>query len=364
MKITAMTIDPCLMPKEDPTWRFALASSPTTEGWIVSIHTDDGAIGYGYASATAHMGASMEGLKGTLERLEPTLVDRDPTEMAAIRVALNQALSGNNQAKAGIDNALFDLNARILDVPLNRLFGGVVRREFPVLRILAIKTPSEMAEQAQILVDQGYSYFKIKVHGHVAEDVARVAAIRKQVGDDAHLTIDANQSYTTKDAITALNRMAEYRIDLVEQPVRIDDLKGLKLVTESVPVTVEADESAGSLAEVAYLVEHRIVDAVSLKVAKLGGLWNTMIAAQMCATGNVLYRFGAHVGSRLLNAHAMQLAAALPDVWYACEFGEFARLLDDPFEGIEVEDGIIRLPDGPGSGVNPRSDTVLSRAAG
>lgn len=364
MKITALTIDSCIMRKEDPTWAFALAASPITEGWIVSIHTDEGLTGYGYASATAHMGASMEGMKGTLERLEATLVDRDPADMAAIRQALDRALSGNNQAKAGIDNALFDLNAGMLDVPMNRLFGGVINREFPVLRILAIKKPDEMAEQAQILVDQGYRYLKIKVHGEVADDVARVAAIRRRVGDDIHLTIDANQSYSTKNAITALNRMAEYKIDLVEQPVRIDDLKGLKLVTESVPVAVEADESAGSLAEVAYLVEHRIVDAVSLKVAKLGGLWNTMIAAQICAIGGVQYRFGAHVGSRLQNAHAIQLAAALPDVWYACEFGEFARLLDDPFEGIEVEDGIIHLPEGTGSGVTPRGDTVLSRAAG
>ena len=207
MKITALTIDSCIMRKEDPTWAFALAASPITEGWIVSIHTDGGMTGYGYASATAHMGASMEGIKGTLERLEPILTDRDPTHMAAIRVALDQALSGNNQAKAGIDNALFDLNARMLDVPLNRLFGGVVNREFPVLRILAIKKPDEMAEQAQILVDQGYRYLKIKVHGEVAEDVARVAAIRKRVGDDIHLTIDANQSYSTKNAIAALNRM-------------------------------------------------------------------------------------------------------------------------------------------------------------
>jgi len=364
MKITALTIDPCVMRKEDPTWAFALAASPITEGWIVSIHTDEGLTGYGYASATAHMGASMEGLKGTLERLAGTLTGRDPADMAAIRAALDRALAGNNQAKAGIDNALYDLNAHALGVPLNRLFGGVVNSEFPVLRILAIKKPDEMAEQAQILVDQGYRHLKIKVHGEVADDVARVRAIRKRVGDGVHLTIDANQSYSTKNAIAALNRMAEYDIDLAEQPVRIDDLKGLKLVTDSVPVTVEADESAGSLAEVAYLVEHRIVDAVSLKVAKLGGLWNTLIAANICATGNIRYRLGAHVGSRLLNAHAMHLAAALPDVWYACEFGEFARLLDDPFEGIEVEDGIIRLPDGPGSGVTPRHDTELSRAAG
>ncbi len=97
-------------------------------------------------------------------------------------------------------------------------------------------------------------------------------------------------------------------------------------------------------------------------MAKLGGLWNTLAAAQICAAGNIRYRFGAHVGSRLLAASAMQLAAALPDIWYACEFGEFARLLDDPFEGIELVDGTIHLPDGPGAGVAPIA--TAARAAG
>ena len=355
MEITNIKIEPCILEKDDPTWRFALGASPVSEGLIVSIETDKKLTGFGYASATAHMGANLEGLTGTLERLVPQIKKHDPLSMTAIRRDMDRALLGNNQAKAAIDNALFDLAAKFMKVPLHCLFGGAVRTQFPVLRILAIKTPQKMAEQAQILFDQGYRYFKIKVHGEIGDDIACVRAIRKQLGDEANLTIDANQSYSPKDAIVALNGMADYRIDLVEQPVAIDDLKGLKLVTDSVPVIVEADESAGSVKEVANLVENRIVDAISLKIAKLGGLWNTMIAAQICATGNVRYRFGAHVGSRLLNAHAMHLAASLPESWYACEFGEFSRLLDDPFEGIEVENGIIHLPSGPGSGVRPRS---------
>jgi L-alanine-DL-glutamate epimerase-like enolase superfamily enzyme len=295
----------------------------------------------------------MEGLTGTLERLIPHVKEYDALEMSAIRIKMDQALSGNNQAKAAIDNALFDLAAKSMNVPLNRLFGGAVRTEFPVLRILAIKSPEEMAEQAQILFDQGYRYFKIKVHGDVNLDIARVAAIRKRLGEEANLTVDANQAYSPKDAIAALSGMATYRLDLVEQPVAMDDYKGMKLVTDSVPITVEADESAGSIQEVAHLVENRIVDAISLKVPKLGGLWNTLIAAQICKAGNIRYRFGAHVGSRLLNAHAMQLASSLPDLWYASEFGEFARLLDDPFEGIDVVGGFIQIPNAIGAGVKP-----------
>jgi L-alanine-DL-glutamate epimerase-like enolase superfamily enzyme len=189
------------------------------------------------------------------------------------------------------------------------------------------------------------------VHGDVAEDVARVAAIRKQVGDAVHLTIDANQSYTVKNAITAITRMADYAIDLVEQPVHADDFNGLAHVTRSVPVTVEADEAAGSMAEIYRLVTERAVDAVSLKIPKLGGLRNTVAAARMCEQAGIAYRLGAAVGPRLLSAHALHLACALGGVSYACELGEFARLLDDPFSGLDVEQGELRLPELPGTGV-------------
>lgn len=342
------------MPKEDPTWRFALGASPTTEGWIVELQTEDGVQGFGYASATPHMGAVKEALKGQLEYLEKSVVGADSACMEAIHLKLEAAMRGAPQAKAAIDCALHDLNARRMGAPLCALFGGPVRHKTPILRILAIKTPQEMAAQAQKLVDRGYSYLKIKVHGEVSEDVARVAAIRKQVGDDVHLTIDANQSYSVKDAITALSRMAQYNIDLAEQPVHIDDREGLALVTRMSPITIEADESAGSLRDVYDLVSQRIVDAVSLKIPKLGGLRNTLAAARICEAGGVRYRLGAAVGSRLLSAAAIHLACALPGVDYACELGEFERLLNDPFEGIEIKDGFLTLPKGVGAGVRLR----------
>jgi L-alanine-DL-glutamate epimerase-like enolase superfamily enzyme len=341
----------CTMRKEDPTWRFALAASGVTDGHIVRIATEDGIEGFGYASATPHMGSIQDTLAAELALFRPLVVGRDPRNIEGILIALDRALHGAPQAKAAIDCALHDLVARALGVPLNVLFGGTVRDAIPILRILAIKTPQEMAAQAQKLVDKGYRYLKIKVHGDVDEDVARVAAIRRQVGDDVHLTIDANQSYSTKDAIAALNRMAEHRIDLVEQPVSADDFEGLALITRTVPVTVEADEAAGSLREIFELVSKRAVDAISLKIPKLGGLRNTLAAARLCEAGHIKYRLGAAVGSRVLSAQALHLACALPGVDYACELAEFDRLLDDPFEGLEAQDGMLHLPQGLGSGV-------------
>jgi len=351
MIIRDFDVTPCTMRKEDPTWRFALAASPVTDGHVLRIATDDGHEGFGYASATPHMGSTQDTLAAELDLFRPLVVGKDPHTIEAILLELDKALRGAPQSKAAIDCALHDLVARALGVPLCVLFGGQVRDCVPILRILAIKTPQEMAAAAQKLVDKGYRHLKIKVHGDVADDVARVAAIRKQVGDGVHLTVDANQSYTPKDAIAALSRMAEHRIDLVEQPVDADDVEGLALITRTVPVTVEADEAAGSLRQIFELVSKRAVDAVSLKIPKLGGLRNTLAAARLCEAGHIEHRLGAAVGSRLLAAQALHLACALPGVAYACELGEFDRLLDDPFEGLEVADGALRLPQGPGSGV-------------
>jgi L-alanine-DL-glutamate epimerase-like enolase superfamily enzyme len=275
---------------------------------------------------------------------------------------LDRSFAGGHQAKAGIDCA--DLCARALGVPLYNLLGGKLRASVPVLRILALKSPDEMAQEAGRLLAQGYRYFKIKLHGEAALDVARVKAIRERVGEEPHLTVDANQSYTPKDAIHAINQMAACRIDLVEQPVSRRDLKGLELVTRSVPVAIEADEGAGTIDEIMTLVSNRMVDAVSLKIPKLGGLRNALAAARICEAGNIKYRLGAHVGSRLLNAHAVHLAAALPQMDYACELGEFSRMDDDPFAGIEVVDGMLAVPDRPGCGVEPVAGGRVNSLAG
>ncbi len=352
MKIARVELTPSVMRKEDPKWRFALGANPTTEGFIVALHSDDGVTGYGYASATPHMGATSGSLDAALKRFEPLLIGRDATKIEETLAALDRELQANNQAKAAVDCALHDLNARAQGVPLVELLGGEVRDEVPILRILGLKTPDEMAVQAQKLVARGYRYLKIKLEGDVELDVARVRAIRGKVGDDIHLTVDANQSYSVEDAIRALSRMAEFNIDLAEQPVKADYFAGLKSVTDSVAVAVEADESANSLEAVMRLVSDHVVDAVSLKIPKLGGLRNTLAAARICEAGGIRYRMGAAVGSRLLSAQAMHLAAALPRMDYACELGEFDRLLDDPFEGIEIQDGRLKLPQGPGSGVS------------
>jgi L-alanine-DL-glutamate epimerase-like enolase superfamily enzyme len=163
--------------------------------------------------------------------------------------------------------------------------------------------------------------------------------------------VDANQAYTVKQAITAIGRMAEHGLDICEQPVRADDLKGLEAVTRAVPVAVEADEAASSVEAVMTLAANHIVDSVNLKIPPLGGLRNTLAAARICEAANIPCRMGASFCSQILQAQALHLATALPALGYACELSEFIHFQNDPFSGLAVKDGMLGAGDAPGSGV-------------
>lgn len=352
MKIVSYELEKVVLEKDDPTWKFALGASPVVEGVIVRIATEN-AVGYGYASSVPHMGSLTSAMTAELEHFRPFVIGAQADQIGAIMEGLDRSLGGALHAKAAVDCALHDLLSRSLGVSLSTLLGGVVRDSVPILRILAIKKPDQMAAQALRLVGQGYRYLKIKVDGDIRDDIDRVAAIREAVGKDVHLTIDANQAYSPKDAVTAILGMLPYAIDLVEQPVPAGDLEGLSLVTRMVPITIEADEAAGSCADIYDLVKHRRIDAVSLKIPKLGGIRNTLAAARLCEAAGIKYRMGAAVGTSLLAGAAIHLACSLPGVDYACELGEFERLLGDPFAGLTIRDGSLQIPPGPGVGVAP-----------
>lgn len=350
MRIASIDIRPVVMPKEDPSWRFALAASPETYGFLVTIRTDAGIEGIGYTGATEHTGATVDrvgaDLRALADRLAGAAVPR-PDEL--------EALPGGGHAKAAIDVALHDLVARERGVPVHQLFGGAVRDEVALLRILALKAPADVARNARALVDEGYAYLKIKIDGDLETDVARVRAVREAVGPDVHVTVDANQSYRPDGAIAAARRMEPLGIELFEQPVAREDPSGLARVAAAVDVPVEADESALGLDDVRRLVAMRAVDSISLKIPKLGGLAKTREAAAVCAAAGVRCRIGATVGSRILAAAALHLAAATPEIGEPCELAEFVRLRDDPAEGLEPVRGRLRVPRGVGLGVRLRA---------
>jgi L-alanine-DL-glutamate epimerase-like enolase superfamily enzyme len=355
VRILAYEIEHISLPDEDPNWKFAGQAYPTNDACILTIIAEDGTRGLGYAAAFPHLAATALGVEGALQRICAGLVGRDVMAIEGNLHFVSGALVGNHPAKAAIDCALHDLKARLLEVPLYELLGGKVVDRIAICRMLGLKAPHEMAERAQRLVDQGYRHLKLKVGGEVRDDIARLAAVRKQVGDAVRLVADPNQSYRAKDAIAFAQRAVDYDVDIIEQPVRTDDLEGLRHVTQMCSIAIEADESAYSAESTYRLAATGAIDAVSLKVPKMGGLRAVQTAARICEVAHLGCRMGANVGSQLLAAHALHLAVTLPNLTYACELAEFQKLLNDPFEGLTVHDGYLSVPDGPGVGVHRRA---------
>ena len=152
----------------------------------------------------------------------------------------------------------------------------------------------------------------------------------------------------------AIRRMEEFDIDIIEQPVPMNDFKGLELVTHSVDTVVEADESARSLSDVMTLAANRMVDAIAIKIPKMGGLRRCRMIADVCSAAGIKFRVGALVGSQVLAATGLHFAVASPGIWYACELAQYDELLDDPFEGIEVINGEMCVSNAAGLGVRLR----------
>jgi len=349
--IAAVEVARCVQRQQDPAWRFALGGIPRLDGLIVTLRSASGIVGEGHVEAMAFYADDLVGSEAAIEILRPILLGADPLRYANIRDRLDDALAGHEAVKAGIDSALYELASRRLRVPLHVLFGGARRNRVELQRILPLKDPQGMAADATRLTGLGYRCLKVKIDGDADLAEARVRAVREAIGGDIRLSVDANQSFTPKTALRVIERIVRHGVDLVEQPVAAADVSGLAFVTRHSPIAIEADEAVRSLRDVVTLISEAACDSFNLKTSILGGLGRVFVAAQICEAAGRSYRVGTAYGPRVVAAQCLHLAAALPSFHYPVEFAEFDHLLDDPFTGLEAQDGELVLPDGIGSGL-------------
>jgi L-alanine-DL-glutamate epimerase-like enolase superfamily enzyme len=342
--IISATVLPCTQALSDPGWKFARATVPRLDGWTVRLEDENGVVGLGYGHAIPAITDAGAGVQAALAFLLPALVGQSPAALGAILLDADARLNFANSARAAIDMALHDLLARQLGVPLHMLLGGALRTSVLQARIVPIKAPLAMAAHAAMLAGEGYRQLKLKLSGDSALDVARVM-------EDVAITLDPNQSYGAKTMMAAFARMERHDIVLIEQPVPASDWAGLKLLTHTLPVAIEADESALTVHDVLRLVSERVVDVINLKVAKLGGLRKFAAAVAICETGNMACRVGATFGPALLQATALHAASCIASLPYGCELAEHLHLCDDPFTALPVIAGAVHLPAGAGCGV-------------
>lgn len=325
---------------------------------IVRALCSDGVQGIGEATTIgglAYGDESPEGIKLTIDTyLAPALAGIDAANVNAAMVRLNQVARGNRFAKCAIETALVDAQAKRLGVSVSTLLGGPVRTALPVLWTLASgDTQRDIEEAEQLLAARRHDAFKLKIGRRAwREDVAHAAAIKRALGDRARVSVDVNQAWNEAQAACAIDALEAAGIDLVEQPTPREQRAALARLAARFVVPIMADESLMGPEDAAELVRGACADVFALKIAKSGGLHETLrTAAVGDAAGIALY------GGTMLEASIGTIAAAhcfstLPRLAWGTElFGPLLLTDDIVAERPQYRDFALQLPEGPGLGL-------------
>jgi L-Ala-D/L-Glu epimerase len=307
---------------------------------VVSRLTNGEYYGRGEAAAVAYHGETQAGICAYFDSLmgteaDPRLLD-DPF---LIEDYLNRLPPGSMAARAAIDIALHDLLCQRLGLPLYRLFGLNPESIPPTSFTIAIDEPELMAERVR---QSNWPIYKIKLGG--PDDEAILAAIRNVT--DARVRVDVNGGWTREQAARLIPRLAAYGLELIEQPLAVGDIEGLRwLRAQNLGAPIFADESVKTAHDV--IAHHGAVDGVVIKLMKTAGLREALRAITTARALDLPVMIGCMVETSLGVSAAAHLAPL-------CDFVDLDGPLlinNDPFTGLVYDGAQIRLSDRPGIGV-------------
>jgi L-Ala-D/L-Glu epimerase len=241
---------------------------------VIRIESDDGLVGWGEACS----GADVRSVEAAIDAMAPFVLGSDPWDREAIQAVvyghgLWQFRAGTaNFAWAGIDMALADLAARAAGLPLYKLFGGLRRHEASYFYYLARGSGEELHDQCRSGLAAGYDTFYLKVGVDPAVDLVMVEAVRNALGAGPRLRLDANGSWSIPEASRLLGAMAEFDIDLVEQPVRHDPVRHMAELRARLPMPVCANEGLWSEADAYERIFSRQADVYCFSPYWVGSL--------------------------------------------------------------------------------------------
>lgn len=331
------------------------------EGWLLRLVDEQGHQGWGEAMPLPEFGtesteACGQHLRTWLQALQYRPLEEGVEALPALlgpapwEVDQQPALPA---ARHALELALLVLLARRRAVPLCRLLAPEPRAEVEVSALLGAESPQALSEEAGRAVAEGYRTLKVKVAGRPGEeDEARLEALRRAVGHEVRLRVDANGAWEVAEAAQVLGRLERLGLELCEQPVAAERLSDWHYLHGRVACPLAADEALAVPGAVQALVEEgRVVDVLVLKPMVLGGVLPALrLARQAWARGVESYVTSALDGV-VARAGAAHLAAALPSGRYASGLGVGHLFAEEPAEHpSRPVRGRIRLPETPGLG--------------
>jgi len=324
------------LPLEHP-FTIARGTQETAENVVVRISDGGGMTGVGAAAPSRRYGETA----GTVGAVLPALLDEvravgDPHALGEIERRLRSVVERNPAARCAVSVALHDLAAKRLGVPLYRMWGHDPERVPDTSFTIGIDDPETVREKTEDAVEAGHSVLKIKVG--TDDDEALLDAVR-DAAPGATLRVDANEAWTPREAVRRIERLADYDVEFVEQPVPADDPEGLEFVHERSELPIAADESCVTPADVPRVAGH--ADVANVKLMKCGGLREATRMLHTARAHGLETMLGCMIETNVAIAAACHLAPLLD---YADLDGSLL-LAEDPFEGVDLTGGEIRLAD-------------------
>jgi L-alanine-DL-glutamate epimerase-like enolase superfamily enzyme len=271
-----------------------------------------------------------------LENLDPFNIQDFESRIAMI--------PGNNQsAKAGLDMALWDLRAKLVELPLYKFLGLNPKQAPKTSYTIGIADLETMKTKTQTAIERGYDILKVKLG--TEDDIKIMEAIRK-TAPQARIRVDANAAWTLKQALTTLNEIKNFDIEFVEEPLRLDSSESdyIKLFENS-PLELMADESCHTLHDIPKCA--RFFHSINLKHTKTGGLTEAIRMIHTARAHNLKIMLGCFTETSISITAFAHLS---PLVDFADLDGSLL-LKQDPFQGVIFENNQIKLPNRPGLGI-------------
>jgi L-alanine-DL-glutamate epimerase-like enolase superfamily enzyme len=332
---------------------------------LVRIEGDNGVIGWGEAASAPTMtGETVESMMAAVAYLTPAVEGRPAEDIAGTLAAMSNRMYANNAAKAAIEIALHDLIGRATNRPAYALLGGKQRSRMAILGVISTGELASDLREAESKKAQGFAAFKIKVGiDRPLIDAERTRRICALLGAGALISSDANQGWSTDEAVQYVRAVADAGLDFFEQPVPADDIAGMATVASAADmagnIAIGADESIHSLEDLRRFHERHAARGVSLKTIKLGGMRAVMEAGRLCERLGLNVNVAAKTGeSSIACAAAMHIAAALPQIAWGLTLSNEGLAEDVTARPILIERGHVEISDAPGLGVEVDEERV------
>ncbi|MDR6288437.1 L-alanine-DL-glutamate epimerase-like enolase superfamily enzyme [Inquilinus ginsengisoli] len=335
----------------------------TSDMTVVKIETDVGVTGYG-------VGRPRPGERELRASFLATLVGRDPTMTEAIWASLwSPKLSGRRgyetRALSSIDLALWDIKAKLANMPLYKLLGGY-RTRIPFYIAGGYysegKGFKELQQEVESYVALGAKAVKMKIGAvPIKEDIARIKAVREAIGPDVKLLMDANCAYRYYDAIQLAQRAEEYEPFWFEEPVQPDDYDGFRKIAAATSIPIATGENEYTKHGFRDLIATQAVAILNPDARYMGGVTEFMKVAAMaqahgldiCPHGDQqahLHLLAAIPNARLLEFYPKKVNAMAGEVYL------HPPALND--------DGTVTVSDLPGIGLDPNEEALAPHRIG